>query len=50
MSMEEAVLALTWYKYLTGNSIDNVKFNMFDTEVTKEEYKIAIKSVNQTFN
>lgn len=40
------MLALTWYKYITGNSIDNVKFNMFDAEVTEEEYKIAIKSVN----
>ena len=40
------MLALTWYKYITGNSIDNVKFNDFDVPVTEEEYKIAIKSVN----
>lgn len=40
------MLALTWYKYLTGNSIDNVKFNDFDVPVSDEEYKIAIKSVN----
>ena len=40
------MLALTWYKYITGNSIDNVKFDWFDAEVTEEEYKIAIKSVN----
>ncbi len=44
------MLALTWYKYLTGNNIDNVTFNMFDEEVTEEEYKIAIKSVNEAFN
>lgn len=40
------MLALTWYKYITGNSIDEVKFNLFDVPVTEEEYKIAIKSVN----
>ena len=45
------MLALTWYKYITGNSIDNVKFKDFEfdgnpVEVTEEEYKIAIKSVN----
>lgn len=44
------MLALTWYKYLTGNSIDNVTFNMFDEEVMEEEYRIAIKSVNEAFN
>jgi len=41
------MLALTWYKYLTNNSINDVKFNMFDEDVTEEEYKIAIKSVNE---
>ena len=45
------MLALTWYKYITGNCIDNVKFNDFEqggkpVEVTEEEYKISIKSVN----
>lgn len=40
------MLALTWYKYLTGNSIDNVKFNDFDAPVSDENYKIAMKSVN----
>ena len=40
------MLGLTWYKYITGNSIDNVKFNYFDVPVTEEEYKISIKSVN----
>lgn len=40
------MLALTWYKYITGNSVDDVKFNYFDVPVTEEEYKIAIKSVN----
>ncbi len=42
------ILALTWYKHLTGNSIDNIKFKNFDTEVTEEEYSIAIKAVNDT--
>lgn len=40
------MLALTWYKYLTNNSIDNVKYNWFDEEVSEEEYKIAIDAVN----
>lgn len=41
------MLALTWYKYITGNSIDNVKFNAFDEEVSENEYKIAINAVNE---
>ena len=40
------MLSLTWYKFITQNSIENVKFNMFDEEVTDKEYKIAIESVN----
>lgn len=41
------MLALTWYKYLTGNSIDNVTFNMFDEPVSDAEYRIAIAAVNE---
>ena len=41
------ILALTWYKCITKNSIDNIKFNMFDEEVTDKEYEIAIKAVNE---
>ena len=40
------MLGLTWYKYLTGNGIDDIKYNYFDVPVTEEEYKISIKSVN----
>lgn len=43
------ILALTWYKALTGNSIDNVKFNDFDEPVSSEEYKTAIEAVNKAF-
>ena len=41
------ILGLTWYKYITKNSIDNVEFNLFDEEVTDEEYKITIEAVNE---
>lgn len=41
------ILALTWYKYITKNSIDNIKFSLFDEEVTDEQYQIAIKAVNE---
>lgn len=47
MGIGRFILALTWYKYITKNSIDNVKFNLFDEEVTDEEYKIAIEAVNE---
>ena len=40
------LLALTWYKYLTNNSIDNVKYNWFDEEVSEKEYRMAIDAVN----
>ena len=40
------MLALLWYKYITKNSIDDVKFNSFSKEVTDEEYKISIQAVN----
>lgn len=43
------ILALVWYKALTGNDINNVSFNMFDEEVTEEEYKIAIEAANSVF-
>lgn len=43
------ILALTWYKYLTGNDISNICFNNFDEDVSKEEYDIAIKSINDIF-
>ena len=43
------LLALTWYKYLTGNDISNNTFNEFDVPVTDEEREIVIKAVNKTF-
>jgi len=43
------LLALTWYKYLTGNDISNNTFNDFDAPVTDEERAIVIKAVNNAF-
>lgn len=42
------ILALVWYKYLTGNSIDHVHFTSFDEAVSECEYALAIKAVNRT--
>ena len=41
------LLALTWYAFLTGNSIDENAFNDFDEVVSKDERKIAIQTVNE---
>ena len=38
------ILALVWYGYITGNDVRNVKFDRFDTEVTEEEYRIALEA------
>lgn len=48
MGVGRFILALTWYKYITKNSIDNINFTLFDEDVTDEEYKIAIEAVNET--
>jgi hypothetical protein len=40
------LLALTWYKTLTGNDITNNDFNDFDLPVTDKEREIVIKAVN----
>lgn len=40
------LLALTWYKTLTGNDISCNEFNDFDEAVSQEEREIAIKAVN----
>ncbi len=42
------LLGLTWYKTITGNSIDNDSFCDFDEKVTDFERKIAIQAVNLT--
>ncbi len=47
MGVGRFIIALTWYKFITGNSIDNIKFNLFDEEITDEEFKIAIEAVNE---
>ena len=44
------LLALTWYKALTGKNIDDNDFSDFDAPVTDEERKIIIKAVNMAFN
>ena len=41
------MLALTWYKFLTGNSITNNSFNDFDEPVTETERQVAISCVNK---
>lgn len=38
------ILALVWYRYLTGNDISKVKFSAFDIEVTEEAYRIALEA------
>ena len=44
------LLALTWYKALTGNDIANNDFDDFDEPVNDKERKIVIKAVNAAFN
>lgn len=44
------ILAMTWYGYLTGNSIDSIRFRDLDEAVTDAEYEIvkaAVKMVLQ---
>ena len=40
------LLALCWFKYLTGKDISENNFNDFDDPVTEEERKIVIAAVN----
>ena len=44
------LLALTWYKALTGNDITSNDFDDFDEPVSDNERKIIIKAVNEAFN
>ena len=39
-------LALTWFKYLTGKSVENNDFIPFDGEMTEEERKAVIEVVS----
>ena len=40
------LLALTWYKTLTGKDISNNDFDAFDEPVSDKEREIVIKAVN----
>ena len=44
------LLALCWYKFLTGKDISNDKFNAFDEKITKKEREIVINAVNKAFD
>ena len=44
------ILALTWYKSLTGNDISANTFDDFDAPVSTKERKIAIDAVNSVVN
>lgn len=43
------LLALVWFKYLTGKDISENAFDDFDVPVTEEERKIIIAAVNAAF-
>ena len=43
------LLALCWFKYLTGMDISDNNFDDFDEPVTDEERKIVINAVNAAF-
>ena len=43
------LLALTWYKALTGNDISGNDFDCFDEAVSQQEREIVIKAVNAAF-
>jgi len=43
------ILALVWYKYLTGNTIGQITFQDFKEHVDEREYALAIETVNQIF-
>lgn len=43
------LLALCWFKYLTGKDITENDYNDFDVPVTEEERKIVIAAVNSAF-
>lgn len=43
------LLALTWYKALTGNDISCDSFSDFDSPISEQERKIIIEAVNSAF-
>lgn len=49
MGVGRFILALVWYKFLTGNSIEQIQFHEFDEDIDENDYRVAIKAVNETF-
>lgn len=49
MGVGRYMLALTWYKALTGNDITADSFCDFDSHVSEMEREIAIRAVNSVF-
>lgn len=43
------ILALTWYKALTGRDVSENSFDDFDVPVSREEREVAIQAVNSAF-
>lgn len=39
------ILAMVWYSYLTGNSVDQISFDDLDEEVSAEEYELVREAV-----
>ena len=44
------ILAMTWYGYLTGNSIDTIRFKDLDEAVTDKECEIAKEAVKMALS
>lgn len=40
------ILALVWYRYMTGNDISKISFRTFDEEVSEEAYRIALEAAD----
>lgn len=39
------ILALLWYKCITGNSVSQISFHDFEEEITEQEYQAALDAV-----
>ena len=39
------ILAMVWYGYITGNSIDSICFDDLEEPVSEEEFRIAKEAV-----
>ena len=49
LGMGRYMLALTWYRALTGKDITSDSFSDFDCPVSEEEREIAIRAVRTAF-